>query len=312
MRILLVEDSKVYRCLITNHLKEWGFDLEIAVDGTEAWKLLQKPDAPQLVLLDWVLPGMNGIDLCKRMRERGAGEYTYVVVLTGKGDKQDLLAAMEAGADDYLVKPFDAPELKARLLAGKRIIELQQELVAAKDSLKFAASHDFLTCLWNRSEILGFLEKELARSKREKTPVAVLMVDIDHFKQVNDLLGHLSGDAVIKEVATRLKAQLRIYDGIGRYGGEEFLLVLPGCDVEGAISRAGELVCAIAASTISLTKGGKTSVTVSIGVAVAEGGHEFSPQALLHDADQALYRAKANGRNRVEWAGANQGAPIGI
>jgi two-component system, cell cycle response regulator len=299
MKILLAEDSTVYQHLIGGYLKEWGFNFELARDGTQAWKMLREPNAPMLALLDWVLPGIDGIEVCRNVRERGATErYVYTILLTGKTDKNDLVHAMEAGADDYLVKPFDPPELRARLLAGKRILDLHDKLASAQESLRFAAMHDFLTRLWNRAEIVSFLERELVRAKREKKPVAIVLLDVDHFKSVNDSLGHRTGDLVLKELAQRLRSQLRGYDGVGRYGGEEFLLVLPGCDLGGALARTAEIQRSVAAAPFA-TALVKVSITVSMGVTIAHCGAADSA-ALLHDSDLALYRAKNSGRNRVE------------
>jgi diguanylate cyclase (GGDEF)-like protein len=299
MKILLAEDSPVYQHLIGGYLTEWGFDFELARDGAQAWKMLREPNAPMLALLDWVLPGIDGIEVCRNMRERGTTErYVYTILLTGKTDKNDLVLAMEAGADDYLVKPFDPPELRARLLAGKRILDLHDELASAQESLRFAAMHDFLTRLWNRAEIVSFLERELVRAKREKKPVGIVLLDVDHFKSINDSLGHRTGDLVLKELAQRLRSQLRGYDGVGRYGGEEFLLVLPGCDLGGALARTAEIQRSVAAAPFAPDLV-KVSITVSMGVTIAHGGAVASA-TLLHDADLALYRAKNSGRNRIE------------
>jgi two-component system, cell cycle response regulator len=300
MRILLAEDSAVYRHLIVGHLKEWGFDLIIAKDGAEAWKVLQEPDPPTLVLLDWVLPEIDGIELCRRVREAALpGGYTYMILLTGKDGKGDLVEGMHAGADDYLVKPFEPLELKARLLAGQRILNLQRELVEARESLRIAATYDFLTRLLNRGEIVALLERELCRGKRENKPVGIILADIDHFKSINDSFGHLAGDVVLIEVARRLKSDLRAYDGAGRYGGEEFLLILPSCDLATAIRRAETIRQSISTDVIKVGKEAK-QVTVSMGVTVAEPGKKAGIEALLAEADAALYRAKQKGRNRVE------------
>jgi diguanylate cyclase (GGDEF)-like protein len=300
MRILLAEDSPVYQRLISGYLKEWGFSLQLARNGTEACQLLEHPDAPALALLDWVLPGMSGLELCRTIRSRSANEqYIYTVLLTGKSEKQDLVIAMEAGADDYLVKPFDAEELRARLLAGKRILDLHTKLVSAQQSLHFAATHDFLTNLWNRAEIISFLERELARSRREGKPVGIVLLDIDHFKAINDSLGHSGGDAVLKELGRRLRSLLRSYDGLGRYGGEEFLLILPGCDLATTASRAEDIRHSIA-SLPFVSGRGRSLVTVSMGVTVAQCQSVKAYQALLQDADMALYRAKHKGRNCIE------------
>ncbi len=296
--ILLAEDSAIYRRLVETHLKDWGFGLVCVNDGKEAWKILSRADSPRLALLDWVLPEVDGIELCRRLRGRPEdAPYTYTILLTAKSRKQEMLEAMNAGADDFLAKPFDPPELKVRLMAGKRIVELQQKLVSANDALHFAASHDFLTGAWNRAEIVAFLKRELARARRDKTPVGIVLVDVDHFKKVNDQLGHDAGDCVLKDVSTRLAHTLREYDGVGRYGGEEFLLVIPGCDLATTIRRANQIRELISKQPMH-TSAGTTNVTVSMGVTVAES--TANSEDLVHQADMALYQAKHHGRNRVE------------
>lgn len=240
-----------------------------------------------------MLPGIDGIELCRRIRTLGAdGTYFYTVMLTAKDKKQDLLTAMPAGADDYLAKPVDPSELRARLLVGKRILELQQ-------SLRFAATHDFLTKLLNRAEIVAGLKRELARSRRTSQPVAILSADIDHFKQINDSLGHAAGDEVLKEIAGRLKGELRPYDLAGRYGGEEFLLVLPACSLGPAIHRAEQLRLSVV-NDPAVTMFATIPTSVSIGVTVNKPESDFGLDELLQQTDQALYRAKEKGRNRVE------------
>jgi two-component system cell cycle response regulator len=295
---VLAEDSPIYRRLIERHLTEWGVQFVSAQDGKEAWKLLAKPDAPRLALLDWVLPEIDGIEICRRLRSRSADiPYTYTIVLTAKGQKQEMLEAMEAGADDFIAKPFDVPELKARILVGKRIVELQQKLVSANNALQFAACHDFLTGIWNRAEIIGFLRRELARSRRDVGPVGIILADVDHFKKVNDDFGHDAGDFVLKEIAKRLSASLREYDGVGRYGGEEFLLVIPGCDLTTTIRRATQIKDLVSSKPFH-TPAGTINLTLSMGV--TEAASVANLEQLVSQADQALYQAKHNGRNRVE------------
>ena len=298
MTILLAEDSALYRHLITGHLAEWGFDCICANDGRQAWDMLAKPDAPRLALLDWVLPGVDGVELCRRLRLRSETEpYTYTILLTAKNQQKEMLEAMDAGADDFLAKPFDPPELKARLLAGKRIVELQQKLVSANGALQYAATHDFLTKLWNRAAIIAFLQREVTRSLRESIALGVILVDIDHFKKINDELGHETGDYVLLEIAKRLTANVREYDGVGRYGGEEFLLVIPGCDLVTTVRRANLIKEAISSAPIE-TPFKAPRVTASMGVAVVKTS--TNSESLLRSADEALYQAKRNGRNRVE------------
>jgi diguanylate cyclase (GGDEF)-like protein len=292
MKILLVEDSYIERRKLGAHLTDWGLDYVGVGSGTEAIKLLEGPNPPDLALLDWLLPGLDGIDVLRRIRKLSQGNYIYTVMLTAKTQKQDRIIAMEAGADDYLSKPVDPSELRSRIMVGKRILELQQ-------SLRFAATHDFLTNLLNRSEILAALERELARAGREEKPTTVILADIDHFKRVNDTLGHAAGDDVLKEVARRLKLDLRPYDLVGRYGGEEFLLILPGCNLQHGAKRADEIRNLVARDPIS-TPVGLSSATISMGVTATDSNRDCSVSEFLREADMSLYAAKKNGRNRVE------------
>jgi len=300
MQALVVDDSAVYRKLIGDHLRSWNFGVTLATTGSEAWQILEQPNSPKLVLLDWVLPDLDGIELCQRIRQAGlSGHYVYVILLTSKEGRQNMLDAMQAGADDYLVKPFDELELKARLLVGKRILDLQDELVFARESMRHDATHDSLTGLMNRGEIFAMLKRELERARRENKPVGVILGDIDHFKVVNDTLGHLFGDEALREVSRRLQAQLRVYDSVGRYGGEEFLMILSNCDLPNTLSRANHLRESISSAPV-VHSGVEKTITMSMGVTVS--GHDGKSEiaALLTQADAALYAAKKNGRNRTE------------
>ena len=299
----MAEDSSIYRKMIESHVKGWGFDYMCARDGEEAWEMLAKPDAPRLALVDWVLPGMDGLELCRKLRRRPKNDpYIYLILLTAKSQRGAMLEAMDAGVDDFLAKPFDPPELRARLVAGQRIVDLQKNLVSANHALRFAACHDFLTGVWNRGEIEAFLHRELCRARRTKIPVGIILADVDHFKKINDEFGHETGDGVLKEIAKRFTSSLREYDGVGRFGGEEFLLVMPGCDLSVTVRRANQVREQIANKPIT-TAHGTVSVTVSMGVTVAMATIDVEP--LLYQADQSLYRAKHNGRNRVEQAEAS-------
>lgn len=304
MKILLVEDSYIDRHKVGGYLTDWGLDHVAVGSGTEAVKLLESAEPPTMALLDWLLPGLDGIDICRRIRKLGNGSYIYTVMLTSKNRKQDLLMAMEAGADDYLSKPVDPSELRARVMAGKRILELQQ-------SLRFAATHDFLTGLLNRPEILAALQREFSRSGREGKSATVILADIDHFKRVNDSLGHAAGDEVLKEVARRMKSDLRPYDVVGRYGGEEFLIILPGCDLPNGVRRAEQIRNQIANEPVH-TPSGLVSTTVSMGVTVTTFGPDLTGTDILQQADVSLYKAKNNGRNRTEVFSAAAGHSSGI
>jgi diguanylate cyclase (GGDEF)-like protein len=271
-------------------LSSSGYETQIVADGAEALRVLEQKESPKLVILDWMMPNMDGVEVCRAIKKRAAEPYVYIILLTAKGHQEEINEGLEAGADDYITKPFDLQELKARLRVGKRILELHEQLVSQ-------ATRDSLTSLLNRSAILEVLQKELIRSVREKTPVAAIMTDLDHFKQVNDTYGHLAGDAVLREAARRLSASLRAYDSVGRYGGEEFLVVAPSCGAAGGADVAERLRESISGAPID-TSGHAIVVTMSFGVAATCDIKQVNQ--LLRMADDALYAAKRAGRNRVE------------
>jgi len=308
MKVLIADDSAISRRLLEAALRSWGYEVIIAADGDQAWEQLQRPDAPRLAILDWMMPGMSGPEVCRRVRAQDNEHYTYILLVTSRTHKEDLIEGMEAGADDYITKPFDRNELKVRLGPGRRIVELQDALLKAQEALREQATKDGLTNLWNRRAILEILARELARSEREKTPLGVVLGDLDHFKKVNDRHGHLVGDSVLREAARRMLASCRSYDAVGRYGGEEFLLVLPGCDEETARNQAERMRKEIEVTPIA-TEAGKLRVTSSFGVTAAPGGKAFSPDEAIKTADDALYAAKKRGRNCV--VGLPLGGPAG-
>ena len=299
MRVLVAEDDPVTRRLLQVSLERWNYEV-IAVDnGTLARNALLREDAPKLAILDWVMPGADGIEICRALRKREAGSYIYTLLLTSKGERNDLLQGLEAGADDYLIKPFDPPELQARLRSGCRIINLQDQLIAAREALRDQATRDALTRLWNRGAIMDVLRREVIRSGRQQKPLSLIMADLDHFKQINDNWGHQAGDAVLQEVAARMQSVLRHYAALGRYGGEEFLVISPGYDQATAMSLAERVRGSVVATPVS-TSVGLIPVTLTLGVAnLTEGSN---PESLLRSADNALYHGKRAGRNRSELA----------
>jgi two-component system cell cycle response regulator len=298
-RILVAEDDPVSRRMLRSFLEKWGYEVIQAADGTEALATLQSGDAPPLAVLDWMMPGMEGPEVCREVRKNSDRAYSYLLLLTARSQKEDVLKGLEAGADDYLTKPFDAQELKARLHVGQRILDLQRNLLTATEELRFRATHDLLTGIGNRASVLDALKRESARQVREGGSFGVVLADIDHFKSVNDTYGHLVGDSVLKECARRMKLCTRTYDSLGRYGGEEFLMVVPTGDVRGTTALAERVRSAVAEEPV-VTDAGPIPLTVSLGIAVSPATDPVDTKELLRCADEALYSAKANGRNRVE------------
>lgn len=300
MKILIADDDPTIRTILLSALMRLGYRVEIAGDGDQAWSMLQEPQAPELAILDWKMPGMTGVEICRRLRERKDAPYVYVVLLTGRDSLNDLVAGFEAGVDDYMTKPFKAAELNARLRSGRRVLDLQRELLAAQAQLSGLANHDSLTDLWNRRVILERLDQELARAEREKSPLGLILLDIDHFKRINDTLGHSRGDEVLQQVAQRLTEAVRPYDSVGRYGGEEFLIVLPNCNMHETF-KVGERIRKAICDEPVASADGPIAVSASFGATAIVAEQDSDPKALIVAVDRALYRAKELGRNRVEW-----------
>ena len=298
-RILVAEDDPVSRMILKSFLQKWGYEVAEAGDGAKALAALQGDNPPPLAVLDWMMPGLEGPEICREVRKNPDRTYSYLLLLTARSEKEDVLKGLEAGADDYLTKPFDSQELKARLHVGQRILDLQRNLLTATEELRFRAAHDVLTGVGNRANILDTLKRERARQVREGGSFGVILGDIDHFKSVNDTYGHLVGDTVLKETAQRMKSCMRIYDSMGRYGGEEFLVVASTADLHGTASVAERIRTTMAEAPV-LSDAGPIRVTMSLGYAVSTTSDPIEPKELLRCADEALYRAKANGRNRSE------------
>jgi two-component system, cell cycle response regulator len=297
MKILIADDSAPSLAMLSRSVAKWGYEVVTAENGRDAWEILAQPDPPPLAILDWVMPHMTGPEVCRKVRETLREPYTYILLLTSKNSKGETVEGLESGADDYITKPFDLHELQGRLRTGSRLIALQKNLMEAREELRERANKDVLTMLPNRAAIATALEQEISRCHRDRRSVGVILLDLDHFKRVNDTYGHFAGDAVLRETAARLRASTRPYDQVGRYGGEEFLVVLPNCDLEDATNQAERMRQLLCGSTM-LVDGMELNVSASFGVTVSDGS-ERSPDVFVRVADEALYRAKASGRNCV-------------
>jgi two-component system, cell cycle response regulator len=301
MKILIADDDRLSRKLLEKILMRAGYDVIAVENGRQASEQLCHPGGPRLALLDWMMPVLDGPGVCRIVRSHRKLSYVHMILLTSKESKQDVIQGLQSGADDYLIKPCDPEELKARLRTGQRILQLEDKLVEAREDMRFKATHDTLTGLLNRGVILDLLGRELARTQREQGCTSILMSDVDHFKKVNDTYGHIVGDEVLKEIARRLLASVRSYDFVGRYGGEEFLIVLNNCGASFAFARAEEIRRSIANNSVQTARG-PIMVTLSFGLLSSADWGVRPVEELLQEADAALYASKASGRNCTEVA----------
>lgn len=298
-KILIVEDDNATRLLLASMLRKNGYTVTQALDGDEGWKAFQEGYYP-IVVTDWSMPGLSGPELCERIRGYEGELYTYVILLTSLTDKANIAQGLEAGADDYVTKPFDRGELIARLRTGHRILDLQASMREAHRKLQELASRDGLTGVLNRRALEERLVEAHTYHQRRGTPLSIAIFDLDHFKQINDTYGHQAGDDVLKASAARVVELTRDYDSVGRYGGEEFVVVLPDTPAEEAVGIAERIRGAVASSPVDTRERGQISVTVSVGVATAGQAFRGHVKDVIEAADAALYRAKRGGRNRVE------------
>ena len=295
MRILIAEDDVTSRTLLTAVLKKNGNEVVEAANGADAWEQLQKPGAPELIILDWVMPVMDGLEVVRRIRSQQTEISPYVLMLTSRDKKSDIIAGLDAGADDYLTKPFHPGELRARIEVGRRLLEMQAELLKVRNVLAHEATHDPLTGIFNRRAIEAALSREMSRERRSHNGLAVGICDVDYFKNVNDTCGHMVGDEVLCGLVRRLETCLRDYDKLGRFGGEEFLVIAPGVNAD--VNNLFERLCRAVADNPIATTAGSVSITISIGAKIVQKNE--SMDQLLTAADAALYQAKREGRNRV-------------
>jgi two-component system cell cycle response regulator len=302
LKILIADDDLVSLRMMQHTLQRGGYEVVCAKNGREAVEALSEERGPRLALIDWMMPELDGLGVCREVRGRQDQRYVYILLLTANQSSEDVVSGLKAGADDYMTKPCQPAELEARLHTGRRILQLEDKLVEAHEAMRFKANHDGLTSLWNRSAVLALLRGELSRSLRDGSPMSLLLCDIDHFKQINDGHGHAVGDEVLREVSTRLMDSVRAHDAVGRYGGEEFLILLSGCDSENLKARAEHVRQRISGAVFP-TSAGRLSVSISVGGTTVERWNPRVPmEEFLRQADEALYRAKAEGRDRVVFA----------
>jgi two-component system cell cycle response regulator len=299
MKILIAEDDLLSRKMLESILSKLGYEVLAVDSGSKAWDILSSESSPQIAILDWMMPGMDGPEVCSKIRQRESGidQYTYIILLTAKTEKKDLIAGMESGADDYISKPFDTHELGVRVRAGQRVIELQNQLRNEKEKHLILSMTDGLTGILNRRALYEALEREILRAGRERTPLSIIMLDIDFFKKINDGHGHNTGDVVLKELVRRILAELRPYDTFGRYGGEEFIVLLPGAYMYEVLAVSERIRGAIRNTPFDV---GTACLPVTASFGVAEFDFKENSDALIKRADVALYKAKKNGRDRIE------------
>ena len=309
MRILIADDEPTSLLVLQAALAQLGHECLTAADGLEAWRLLQT-GAVDVIISDWVMPGMDGVELCRRLREQPRAEYTYFIFLTGNTEKHQVLTGIEAGADDYLTKPLDPEELHVRLRVAARVTKLHADLAASRSDLERLnvelaeqGRTDPLTQLGNRQRLEEDLQELAARAHRYGQRYCVAICDIDFFKIYNDSKGHVAGDAVLRAVARTLKQTTRRGDGVYRYGGEEFLLILPEQTLESAARAVERVREAVEKLHIEFhTDATSRVITLSAGVAELAAGDWARVTQSLEQADAALYRAKQAGRNNVQVA----------
>lgn len=306
MKVLIADDDPVTRQFLKKTLDGWGEEAVAVDNGEEAWNAFLT-HRPNIVIADWIMPGISGLDLCSRIRSSGTGGYVYFILITGKGKKEDIIAGLDAGADDYVTKPFEPDELRVRLRVGERIVNFEKqireknsELISLNAKLEEIARLDPLLEIGNRRSLYETIRRVHHRACRYLHVYGLIMCDIDNFKLYNDTYGHLAGDNVLKSVTNSIKKCLRLSDYVFRYGGEEILIVLPDQDMETSVKAAERIRKAVESLGIEHRGCDKGIVTVSCGVGafdIRDAGNKW--EELLDRADKALYMAKTIGKNVV-------------
>jgi two-component system cell cycle response regulator len=315
MRVLVADDETSTRLVVKAVIQKLGHECLAASDGSRAWSLLQDTHV-DVVITDWMMPGIDGPELCRRIRAQHTDSYTYIILATVLDERNDVLAGMQAGADDYLVKPLDPFDVQTRLVAAERVSNLHSQLADARAEqdrlnreLADQARTDPLTQLGNRLRLREDLQRVHAWALRHSQAYSVAICDIDHFKVYNDSYGHPQGDDALQQVAAVLAADLRATDSAYRYGGEEFVIVFPDDDLEGAITATERLRTAVESLGVSHQGNPPSGVlTISAGVATHTPTTAKDPDAIIEEADRALYAAKQQGRNRT--ASADRGITL--
>ncbi len=299
MKILIAEDDLISRRLLKKTLDDLGYEVLSAEDGNKAWDIIQKENV-KLVIVDWMMPGLDGIELCRKIRASQTSGYIYFILLSSKENNEDIVAGLDAGADDYVIKPFERAELKVRIRAGERIIHLEKELTDKNKVLEELVCTDPLTGIYNRRSFYRAIEQANDRALRYEQVYAMVMCDIDYFKSYNDMYGHLMGDEALKKVAGSIKDSCRNSDEVFRFGGEEIVVLLPEQDCESSVIAAEKIRKGVESLCIEHKGRDKDVLTISCGVAAfdkREGDSKW--ETVLNRADKGLYKAKSSGRNKV-------------
>jgi diguanylate cyclase (GGDEF)-like protein len=299
VRVLIVDDDLGSRLVAQATVEGLNHECVIGVDGDQGWQLFTETE-PDVVVTDRSMPGIDGLELCRRIRAAPTDRYTYIILVTSLSDPAEAIKGMHAGADDYVGKPLNPLDLEARLLGARRVTELHADLAAARQALSHQANTDALTGLPNRLALTQDLEQLDRISRRSGRGYCLAMCDVDFFKRYNDTYGHLAGDEALRRVAMTLQAGIRECDRVYRYGGEEFLIVFPEQTTAEALIPVQRTLDQLSGQALEHRTGGPTGViTLSVGISGFAAGKPLTSQALLADADQALYQAKSTGRNRI-------------
>jgi diguanylate cyclase (GGDEF)-like protein len=306
--ILIADDNELQRTVMEYSLKKLGHEVLAASDGLRAMEIFRNGYFP-IIITDWNMPNLDGLELCRTIREQYQDQFTYVILHSAVNSKDEIQTALEAGIDDYLLKPASLTDLSLRLATAQRVLALEQTLRRRLEETRKLATTDALTCLYNRGFLDEKLPMEVKRAMRYNRPLSIIFSDIDHFKSVNDTYGHTAGDEVLRNFARRMQGNVREeVDWLARYGGEEFVVILPETDLDGAMTVASRLQRSVASAPIAVDDG-HIGLTASFGVASFSPGRKKDAvkmtEELLQRADKCLYAAKAGGRNRCEGASVN-------